>query len=142
MKILIHASLDLVDRMLLTADILRKNEITPLLPDTFRYQHIRDKYNDIETFNRIKAKLSHENMRLVEQCDALYIVNEDHRGIYGYIGGNSFLEMCIAFYLSKPIYIAQEFSNNLPYSEEVLSFQPIIIGSPENLNLKLLKWNQ
>jgi hypothetical protein len=142
MKVLIHASLDLVERMLVAEKILRQKGVTPFLPDTYRYQHIRDEYHDLETFNRIKNKLSLENMRLVEKCDALYVINEDHRNIKGYIGGNSFLEMCIAFYLSKPIFIAQEFSNELPYSEEVLSFQPTIIGSPEQLNINFLQWNQ
>lgn len=141
MKVLIHASLDLVERMLVAEKILKQNGILTILPDIYRYQHIRDKYNDFETFNRIKNKLSLENMHLVEQCDALYIINEDHRNIKGYIGGNSFLEMCIAFYLSKPIYIAKEFSNELPYCEEVLSFQPIIVGIPEHLNINLFQDN-
>lgn len=142
MKVLIHASLDLVEKMVTASEIFTSNGFEVLLPDTFRYQHIRDEYNDHETFNRIKNKLNYENMRLVERCDALYILNDDHRGFSGYIGGNSFLEMCIAFYLSKPIYIAKEFSNNLPYSEEIHSFQPVLLGLPENLNLDLLPWKQ
>jgi hypothetical protein len=49
------------------------------------------------------------------------------------IGGNTFLEMGVAFHINKPIYLL----NNIPelnYKEELLALKPIII----NNNLKLI----
>lgn len=128
MNILIHASLDLRDEILLTAEQIQVNGHHVLLPDLTRYQHIRDEFGDHEEFDRIKHRLSKQNADLVEAADALYIINLDHRGVLNYIGGNSFFEMSIAFYLGKPILLRNSVPDGLPYTEEIRSFYPVVVG--------------
>lgn len=130
MKILLHASLDFASEM-----YSAKNHIEELtssivmLPDMQRYQHIRDEYGDDEKFTKIKNRLTFENMKNVEKCDCLFVLNYSHRGFKNYIGGNSFLEMVIAFYLKKPIYILNPIPEGMTYSEEIKSLYPTVVYS-------------
>lgn len=68
-----------------------------------------------------------EHFRQIEQADAILVANYDKKEIAGYVGGNTFLEMGIAFYLGKKIY----FLNPVPdmeYSKlEMHAMKPIIL---------------
>lgn len=134
-KLLIHASLDFVDKMINVKNHVEKNFLNCkiILPELTRYQHIRDVEGDDKTFTKIKNRLTIQNMQNVEVCDILLILNYSHRNIENYVGGNSFIEMCIAFYLKKPIYLLNDIPENMPYTEEIKSFFPQVIHSLENL---------
>ena len=128
-KVLLHASLDFKNEMISARKYIESNgKFTVLLPELTRYQHIRDEHGDDETFTKIKNRLTIQNISLVEQCDCLLIMNLNHRGIQNYIGGNSFLEMIIAFYLKKPIYLLNNIPEGMSYTEEIKSLYPIVIG--------------
>lgn len=130
MKVLIHASLDFAKEMIEVKNFFNEYlNISVTLPELKRYQDIRDVEGDDITFTKIKNRLTLENMNNVEKCDGLLILNYTHRGIKNYVGGNSFLEMCIAFYLNKPIYLLNDIPENMPYTEEIKSFYPIVIKS-------------
>lgn len=63
----------------------------------------------------------------VERSDAILVLNYDKKGIAGYIGANTLLEMGLAFYLRKRIFLL----NNIPeidYKEEILGMRPAVIG--------------
>lgn len=102
---------------------------TVILPELQRYQYIRDELGDDETFTKIKNKLTKDNLKNVERCDVLFIINLTHRGIKNYIGGNSFMEMVVAFYLGKPIFILNSIPDGMTYTEEMKAFYPIVCGS-------------
>lgn len=128
MKVLIHASLDFAKEIIDVKKFFDEClNISVILPELTRYQDIRDVDGDDITFTKIKNRLSIENMKNVEKCDGLLILNYTHREIENYVGGNSFLEMCIAFYLHKPIFLLNDIPENMHYTEEIKSFYPIII---------------
>jgi nucleoside 2-deoxyribosyltransferase len=132
MKVLIHASLDFKSEMVLAKKFIEKHsDLLVDLPDLERYQPIRDELGDDKKFTEIKNKLSRQNIELVEQCDCLLILNYDHRGIQNYVGGNSFLEMVIAFYLRKPIYLLKDIPLRMSYTEEIKAFYPKVVHSLE-----------
>jgi hypothetical protein len=108
-----------------------------ILPELTRYQDIRDVHGDDETFTKIKNRLTKENFQNVEHCDILLIINYSHRGIKNYIGGNSFMEMVIAFYLKKPIYLLNDIPEGMTYTEEVKSLYPTVIRSMSQFLKKL-----
>ena len=59
--------------------------------------------------------------------DAILVLNYDKNNIEGYIGANTLMEMGLAFYLKKPIYLL----NSIPeisYKEEILGVKPTIIN--------------
>src|SRR5260221_13535779 len=45
-----------------------------------------------------------EHFKKIEQSDAVLVANFDKKGIRGYIGGNTLLEIWIALYLGTTIY--------------------------------------
>lgn len=71
------------------------------------------------------AMLNHFNKEV--WADAILVMNMDKKGIKGYIGANTLIEMGLALFLKKPIYLF----NPLPemdYSEEIKGMQPIVIN--------------
>lgn len=128
MKILVHSSLDFVNDMIFVKDYIESvTNFDVILPELTSYQYIRDEKGDDEKFTKIKNRLTVENMNNVEKCDCLLILNYTHRGIKNYIGGNSFLEMIIAFYLKKTIYLLNEIPEKMAYTEEIKSLYPIVV---------------
>ncbi len=68
-----------------------------------------------------------EHFQKIEQSDAILVVNPTHHGIAGYIGGNTFLEMGVAFYLRKKIYLL----NPIPvmdYELELAAMRPVVLS--------------
>ena len=84
-----------------------------------------------EAYWKLKNKLMEEHIRKIERSDAILVLNHDKDGIPGYIGGNTFLEMGLAYYLNKKIFLWKKPSENLPFFEEIMALKPIIID--ENL---------
>lgn len=138
-RILLHASLDLKELITNAARVLAAAGAEVLLPDLERYQYIRDIEGKEEEFNAIKNRLSRQNAALVQAADIVYILNETHRGIDNYVGGNSFFEMSIAFFLDRPIWLMKPIPEGMPYTEEIKSFNPTIVGQPEEvIRMRLL----
>ncbi len=79
-----------------------------------------------------KRWLIESHFRKVISGDAILVVNEKKNDIDGYIGGNTLMEMAIAFHYKKPIYILNPISEKLGWKEEVFGMQPIFL----NGNLK------
>jgi len=75
-----------------------------------------------------KAVAINDHFGKVEWSDAILVVNHNKRGVEGYIGGNTLMEMALAFYLKKPIYMLNEVSSELLYKQEVMGMKPIILN--------------
>lgn len=63
--------------------------------------------------------------------DAILVLNYDKNKIEGYVGANTLMEMGLALYLNKKIYLL----NSIPeisYKEEILGAKPIIINGDLN----------
>ncbi len=74
-----------------------------------------------------------EHFKKIESADAVLVVNPRHHKIDGYIGGNTFLEIGIAFYLGKSIYFLYP-TPKMGYELELAAMHPIILeGSVSNL---------
>ena len=90
--------------------------------------------------DRIGAKIEYdlirEHFRKVEIADAILILNYEKKGIPGYIGGNTFLEMGYAFGLGKQVYLLNPIPK-MDYYTEMVAIQPTILHG----NLKKLQNN-
>ena len=69
-----------------------------------------------------------DHFQKIEWSDAVVIANYDKRGIQGYIGGNTLIEIGIAFYLKKPIYILNPISSELTYRQEIYGMKPVLLN--------------
>ena len=109
-----------------------------IFPDTVKLDgkivHVTDFYRmrkadlDRSEYWNLKNRLMREHFRKIQESDAILVVNLDKKGITGYIGGNTLIEMGIAFFLGKKIFLWKEPSKDLPYYEEIVAMLPIIIN--------------
>lgn len=82
-----------------------------------------------------KGYLTKKHFTEVEKGDIALVLNYKKNGKNGYIGGAVLMEMAIAFYLKKPIYILNPIDESSSFKEEIYGMQPVII----NGNLLKLK---
>jgi hypothetical protein len=70
----------------------------------------------------------------VAWSDVILVLNYDKNGIVGYVGGNTLMEMGVAFFLKKNIFMYNPIPE-ISYKEEILGMKPILIGG----DLKMIK---
>lgn len=111
-------------------EALRARGFTVHVPGELDDIHKNESYMDTDE-ERITAKIEYdfirEHFRKIEQSDAILILNYEKKGIPGYIGGNTFLEMGYAFGLGKKVYLLNEIPE-LDYKTEMAAIQPIILN--------------
>lgn len=73
-----------------------------------------------------KAEAIQWHFEKVTWSEAILITNYDKNGIAGYIGGNTLMEMGIAFFLKKPIYLLNQIPE-VSYKEEILGMKPTVL---------------
>lgn len=74
-----------------------------------------------------KAFYIWEHFRKIEQGDALVVINGPKKGLDGYVGSNTLMEMTVAHYLKKPIFMLNKPVVGVPCREEVLGMKPVIL---------------
>jgi len=77
----------------------------------------------------LKEKAIRDHYEKIEWCDAIVVSNHEKRGIAGYIGGNTLIEIGVAFFLKKPIYILNPISAELSYRQEIYGMKPIFLNN-------------
>lgn len=62
--------------------------------------------------------------------DAILVLNYDKKGVKGYVGGSTLMEMAVAHYLNKKIFLINPTPDlkDLRYSMEIQLTKPIIIN--------------
>lgn len=88
-----------------------------------------ESYKDTDE-EKVLIKVEHDVIRdhfnFIQQSEAILVLNLDKKGIAGYIGGNTFLEMGIAFWLGKKIFLLRPVPQ-MDYLTEMHALQPIIL---------------
>lgn len=70
----------------------------------------------------------------IEKADAILVANYEKGKIKGYIGGNTLMEITLAFYLKKPIFILNNISKDSLIWEEIYGVNPIFLdGKADNI---------
>lgn len=83
-----------------------------------------------------KQELMLAHFHEIGRGDAVLVLNYEKHSQANYIGSNVLLEMGIALYLNKPIYLLNEIPENTPSEEEIKGFMPTVLhGKLENLKL-------
>jgi len=137
MKIVICGSMSASKEMVETEKKLKELGHRIILPDfTYDYAALDeiDKIKTESARNKVEYDLIRGYYKKIQDSDAILVVNVGKKGIEGYIGGNSFLEMGFAFVLSKPIYLLHQIPD-ISYRDEIEAMQPIVL----NGNLRKIK---
>ncbi|MBU1632186.1 MAG: hypothetical protein ABH824_00600 [Nanoarchaeota archaeon] len=134
MKITLCSSAKFFDKLWDIKIALEKRGHEVLLPSMQDYHHLEE-----DALAKIQYDLIGEHFRKIEQSDAIYVTNYDKNGIAGYIGGNSFLEMGLAFYKGIPIFLLNDIPQEVNYKEELIALQPIVVGEDWNKLSRILQ---
>jgi hypothetical protein len=74
------------------------------------------------------------HFKKIEWCNAILVLNYSKNDIEGYIGANTLIEMGLALYLKKLIYLLNPVPD-ISYKEEILGMQPIVLnGNLDKIN--------
>ena len=92
--------------------------------------------NNKKLYLSIAPDFIRKHFNKVADSDAILVINMERHGIKNYIGGNTFAEMMVAFYLNKKIFLL----NPIPIDEklsflrdEIEAVKPIVLN--DNLDL-------
>ena len=99
----------------ISAQIMKKK-------NDFEVSHFKDVFSHGE-----KAKFIHKNFQNIAKSDVILVVNGEKNGVQGYIGTNVLMEIALAFYLKKKIYIWNPINRTASYKEELDAFGVEII---------------
>ncbi|MFI5275593.1 MAG: hypothetical protein ACHQT5_02095 [Candidatus Saccharimonadales bacterium] len=92
----------------------------------FDVSHYKTWFADANDYHK-KAELMRGHFAKVEQGDAILVLNFEKHGVKNYIGGNVLMEMSLAFWLKKPIFILNELPEGSTFEEEIKGMGPIIL---------------
>lgn len=80
----------------------------------------------------LKISLEYDIMRSffnkIEESDGLLIVNNKKRGIEGYLGTSVLMEMGLAYYLKKKVYLVNPIDMDQGYALEVALINPVVLS--------------
>jgi len=123
-------------------EVLRKRGFSVKIPHTANEMKKTGDFN-VETYKTWfqnpkdyakKAKLMRKHFKKILESDVVLVLNHKKNGVQGYIGGNTLMEMALAFHYKKPIYVLNPVMKSSPIYEEILGMSPIFLsGSLENL---------
>ncbi|MDO8507360.1 MAG: hypothetical protein Q7S53_02225 [bacterium] len=80
-----------------------------------------------EEHSKWKAELLNHSADVIDNNDAVLVLNFDKDKMKNYIGGATFLEMYDAFRLGKKIYMYNDAPEGILH-DEIIGFDPIIIN--------------
>jgi hypothetical protein len=75
-----------------------------------------------------KSNAIDDHFEKVEWSDVILVANYPKHDIDGYVGGNTLMEMGVAKYLCKKIFLLFPVSSRLSYKEEILGMKPTVIN--------------
>ena len=129
--------LDITDQLKKSGYIVKipKIALTMRKNNDFNVDHYKTWFKDKNAF-KIKKSLMDAHFKKVTEADAILVVNEEKKGLRGYIGGNVLMEMTLAYYHKKPIFIWDMTDKKSSLYEEIIGINPIFINKNLN-NIKL-----
>jgi hypothetical protein len=99
----------------------------------FDVTHYKTWFGDASDYHK-KAVLMERHFKEIAGGDIILVLNYEKHGQANYIGGNVLMEMAVAFYLKKPIYVLNGAPEESPLLEEILGTEPVFLeGDPAKL---------
>lgn len=81
----------------------------------------------------MKEGAINDHFEKIDWGDGILVINNEKRGVNGYIGGNTLIEIGVAFFLKKKIFILNQVSSELSYKQEIMGMKPVMLNG--NLSL-------
>lgn len=130
MKIIICCSITAAEEVLKIKKKLEENGHAVEIPEGVKHKYFQER-TEISTSEKAADKIKHDLIRgyyeKIKQYDAVLVVNPEKRGITGYIGGNTLMEMGFGYVLNKQIYVLYPLPD-MQYRAEIEAMQPIVLN--------------
>ncbi|HEY1646197.1 MAG TPA: hypothetical protein VGF75_07620 [Candidatus Saccharimonadales bacterium] len=97
------------------------------LSGDFDVSHYKTWFGDSNDYHK-KTALMKGHFNEVSNGDAILVLNYEKHGVANYIGGNVLMEMALAFFLGKPIFILNEIPDKSAFLEEIIGLNPIVLS--------------
>ena len=81
-----------------------------------------------DEIEQLKEKLMKDHFEKIKTSEAIFVLNLDKDEKKNYIGGNTLIEIGLAFALNKKIFLLNPIPEDLSYTEEIKGMKPIIIN--------------
>ncbi len=133
MKIMICGSMTFAREMLDAKEKLKEFGHSVKVPtDALEIVTGDHNHDDLEAdYNHcVENDIMRVHFNLIKESDAVLVLNHDKNGVKGYIGTASLMEVGLAHYLHKKIFILQELPHpsEQRWAHEVKITQPVIIS--------------
>lgn len=108
-------------------ETLEANGINVLVPELalvmaksgdYDVSHYKTWYANDDDYDK-KADLMRGHFEEVAKGDIILVFNDEKNGQPNYIGGNVLMEMALAFWLKKPIYLMNDIPEESKFLEEI-----------------------
>ena len=129
MKIFIICSKNFYDKIPPIQKTLEENGHEITLPNCYSDPATENRYRSLgqHKHSQWKAEMLKHSAGVIENNDAVLVLNFDKNGIKNYIGGATFLEMYDAFRLDKKIFMFNDIPQGILH-DEINGFAPILIS--------------
>ena len=75
-----------------------------------------------------KKALMDDHFKKILRSDAILVINNEKKGVNGYIGGNVLMEMAVAYMEKLPIYLWNGMDHMSPFEEEIKAMNCIFLN--------------
>ena len=134
MKIVICGSLTATDEILEVRDKLVNQGHQVEVPTGSKTEEIKQRVKNRqkivhseEASEKEKFDVIRDYYEKIKQHDIVLIVNPQKKGVKGYIGGNTLIEMGFAHVLGKKIYCLYSIPD-MSYTAEILAMKPTVLS--------------
>lgn len=133
MRLVICGSMTFAKDMVKTKEMLEEMGHNVKIPtDTLDIANGHHNHDNLESdyHHCVKNDIMRTHFKLIEESDAVIVLNHDKNGIKGYIGTASLMEIGLAHYFHKKIFLLQP----LPHYSEQRWAHEVRITQPTILN--------
>mgnify|MGYP003934828061 CR=1 FL=1 len=85
-----------------------------------------------EELLKMKPVWTQNHFKKIQNSDAVLIMNCEKKGIKGYFGSNTLMELSVAFFLSKKIFFLHQINEDHPHYEEIIGMDVVFINGDLN----------
>lgn len=130
MKIIICGSISAAEEIIKVRYELQQRGHVVEIPEGVKKDELRNRTNvssSEKANDKIKFDLIRRYFEKIKQHDAVLIVNPERKGVKGYIGGNTLIEMAFAHVLGKKLFVLYPLPE-MSYTSEMLAMQPLLLN--------------
>lgn len=81
-----------------------------------------------EELLKMKPIWTQNHFKKIKDSDAVLIINCEKKGINGYFGSNTLMELSVAFFLGKKIFLLHQINEDHPHFEELIGMKTVVLN--------------